>query len=227
MGFKYYDSVWKIEGLPSTAKLVLLAVAECASQIDARCWPSIARLSRMTGLGDKAVRSAINLLVQRKFLEKTERYNSKGRTSNTLRLKLESVRRTDTDDGAGTTVQSVPVRRTDEPINLEPINGSKSQREALQPDFDKLWSVFPKRDGSNPKHAAWEAYQTAVRAGANPAEMLNGAYHYAENHEAEAQFICSVLKWLQQQRWLDDRGERQHSITALTTTNQEVCNDNR
>ena len=54
---------WR-QALAPTPKLVLLALADCVHgrSDGVGCWPSVARLVRMTGLGERTVYQALNTL---------------------------------------------------------------------------------------------------------------------------------------------------------------------
>jgi Helix-turn-helix domain len=61
-------AVLDLEGIDPTAKFVLIAVALRAGT-DGRAWPSVARVCRDTGLGDRAVRMAIKRLAKAGHLD--------------------------------------------------------------------------------------------------------------------------------------------------------------
>lgn len=61
MSIKLMSSVWEIETLSATHKLVMLALADWAND-DGLCWPSINRLSVKTSLTERGVQKAIRAL---------------------------------------------------------------------------------------------------------------------------------------------------------------------
>lgn len=61
MSIKLMSSVWEIETLSATHKLVMLALADWAND-DGLCWPSINRLSIKTSLTERGVQKAIRAL---------------------------------------------------------------------------------------------------------------------------------------------------------------------
>ena len=65
--------VWNHSGSRHGARLVLLAIADCASGDGGNAWPSNAELQRKSGLGERAVQSAIAELAKLGELE--VRYN--------------------------------------------------------------------------------------------------------------------------------------------------------
>jgi hypothetical protein len=67
----HLNSAWEAN-LPTTAKFVLVALADHANA-EGLCWPSIARLCSRTGLSERAVRNALNLLEVRGELHRRRR----------------------------------------------------------------------------------------------------------------------------------------------------------
>lgn len=55
--------VWTCSRSHSGTRLVLLAIADCASGDGTNAWPSIAELKRKTGMGERTIHSAITSLV--------------------------------------------------------------------------------------------------------------------------------------------------------------------
>lgn len=56
--------------------------------------------------------------------------------------------------------------------------------QTTSPDFETAWGLFPKREGGNPKRAAWKAWQARTTSGANPSEMIAGTRRYAAHIRA-------------------------------------------
>lgn len=47
------------------------------------------------------------------------------------------------------------------------------------PEFEQAWSLYPRREGGNPKIDAWKAWRARVGAGMDPADMIGGVERYA------------------------------------------------
>ena len=62
---------WSAEIKSASVKLVLIAMAECASERTLTAWPSIANLSDMTGMNRKTIISNLSKLVSMGFIEDT------------------------------------------------------------------------------------------------------------------------------------------------------------
>ncbi len=78
-------------------------------------------------------------------------------------------------------------------------------KESANARFSELWSVYPKRAGSNPKQPAEKKFLHLVRAGTDPADIIAGARAYAASVSgADPQFTAMTITWLNQGRWKDD-----------------------
>jgi len=74
MSFSVGKRVWAIP-MPATDKLVLLALAHYASD-DGKCWPSLDKLGKDTGLHPKSVSRCIRRLKRGKLIETKRRTNN-------------------------------------------------------------------------------------------------------------------------------------------------------
>jgi hypothetical protein len=79
---------WR-QDVPSTPKLVLLALADAADD-EGRCWPSVATLSIKASASTRTVRRAIQLLIDHSMITVEPRYRHDGScSSNTYRLTMQ------------------------------------------------------------------------------------------------------------------------------------------
>jgi len=72
--------------------------------------------------------------------------------------------------------------------------------------FKEFWGAYPKREGANPKAPAEQKFANAVKAGADPKEIVAAAGRYAEEIRRggkEAKFVAQAVTWLNQKRWED------------------------
>jgi hypothetical protein len=53
-----------------------------------------------------------------------------------------------------------------------------STNKAHTEEFEDAWSIYPKREGSNPKAKALKAWKARVKGGTDPAEMIEGTKRY-------------------------------------------------
>lgn len=70
--------------------------------------------------------------------------------------------------------------------------------------FEEFWKVYPKRVG---KPAAQRNFARAVKAGADPQEIIEGARRYAESKAVADGFVKHPQGWLTDERWKDEAAE--------------------
>ena len=55
------------------------------------------------------------------------------------------------------------------------------------PPFERAWSEYPSRDGSNPKTGAYKAFRARVKDGDDPEELIRSATHYRQDCDRREQ----------------------------------------
>lgn len=85
-----------------------------------------------------------------------------------------------------------------QPLNLEP-----TRSEPREPDrFPDFWSAYPLKKS---KQAAKRRWDTLIKRGTDPAEIIAGANSYAaEVRDVEARFMKHPDGWLNAGRWEDE-----------------------
>lgn len=73
---------------------------------------------------------------------------------------------------------------------------------------ERFWKAYPSRgDAANPKAPALEKFDRAVKAGADPEEVIAAAARYAEIERragrAGTEKVAQAVTWLNQRRWQD------------------------
>jgi hypothetical protein len=70
-------------------------------------------------------------------------------------------------------------------------------------EFEEFWKVYPKRKGSNRKSPAERLFNSAVKAGVTPAEIIFGAKKFAESEATNVgtPYIPQAVKWLKDKGW--------------------------
>ena len=74
MSVHYLSACWKLEGLTSTQKFVLVSLADQAND-EGVCWPSIGSIAQRTCLTERAVQLAMRELIALNLVQKDERVN--------------------------------------------------------------------------------------------------------------------------------------------------------
>lgn len=90
-----------------------------------------------------------------------------------------------------------------EPKNSE-ASSSKLDKELLQSNFNRLWELYPKKQG---KTNAFKAYEKAIKEGATDLEIEKGIEAYKKQIEiqrTELQFIKQGSTWFNQKCWNDE-----------------------
>ena len=59
--------------------------------------------------------------------------------------------------------------------------GRSAKRTVTEEDFECFWAQRPKRDGADPKSAAFRAWGARIRDGTRPEEMISGVMAYAQH----------------------------------------------
>jgi hypothetical protein len=71
--------------------------------------------------------------------------------------------------------------------------------------FERFWSAYPKRSGSNPKAPAHAKFVRCVARGCDPESLIAAARAYAKElgPKVGTEFVAMATTWLNQQRWQD------------------------
>jgi hypothetical protein len=73
--------------------------------------------------------------------------------------------------------------------------------------FERFWSAYPTRLGSNPKTPARMKFQKLVAGGENANAIISGATAYASQQRSAGkvgtEYIAMSVTWLNQRRWED------------------------
>lgn len=94
-----------------------------------------------------------------------------------------------------TSPSPIPFPGAPEPPALIPAQGS--------PGFDEFWSAYPRHEAKPRARKAWDS---ALKRGASPQVVIDGARRHAEGHAAantEEGFIPYPASWLNSDRWND------------------------
>lgn len=89
------------------------------------------------------------------------------------------------------TAPSPTVTKTETVTNTVDRWPTKPPKEGGQyayPDpFERAWSVYPSRDGSNPKIGAYKAFRARVQSGDDPDDLIKAATHYRKHCRSREQ----------------------------------------
>jgi hypothetical protein len=96
--------------------------------------------------------------------------------------------------------------------DITPINKKTNKKDfaapavAVSEDFEKFWAAYPKKRA---KDSALKNFQKAVKSGADPADLIEGAERYAKEVAGfDEQYIKYPQGWLTEGRWKDEPANR-------------------
>jgi DNA-binding transcriptional regulator YhcF (GntR family) len=186
--------------------MVLLIIADHASDDGTEAWPSQATIATKASISIRTVQRAVNSLVAAGYLwmEKGAGGSANCRedrrphryTINIKRLRgdTESTReeRSDIDDINEATL-TTPTGRQSRPMN----HPNKPSNET--PEFDLFWKAYPIKVG---KAAALKAWIKAVKVDSADV-IIAGAIRYADDPNRHPSFTAHAATWLNAHRWND------------------------
>jgi DNA-binding transcriptional regulator YhcF (GntR family) len=201
--------------LPTVEKMVLLVIADHASDDGTEAWPSQATIAAKASISIRTVQRAVNSLVAAGYLwmEKGAGGSANCRedrrphryTINIKRLRGDIVTtrddRGDIDDTNEATLapttgrQSRPMNHPNKPSNETPEVVIQGETE-----FDIFWKIYPLKVG---KAAAKKAWEKAIKLDP-PAAICAGAFKYAEDPNRHPSFTAHAATWLNAGRWADE-----------------------
>jgi hypothetical protein len=205
MSIRLMSEVWRTD-LATIEKMVLLVIADHASDDGTEAWPSQATIAAKASISIRTVQRAVNSLVENGYLwmqkgaggSATCREDRRPHkyTINIKRLRgdTESARdeRGDIESDNGATL-ATSTGRLSRPMN-HPIKPSNET-----PEFDLFWDQYPIKVG---KAAAKKAWDKAVKVEA-PDVIIQGAVRYATDPNRHPSFTAHASTWLNAHRWND------------------------
>lgn len=148
MSVEYLSKAFALQGVSSTQKLVLLALADRADH-EGQCWPSYDDIRKRTCLTRNAISGAIKALEESGVLERQRRFSS----STVYRITVSSTEINTTSSTEIHTTISTESRTLT--VNESSIEPSVS--------FDEFWKEYPNKRGRAVAEAKWSKLSDAVR----------------------------------------------------------------
>jgi hypothetical protein len=200
MSIRVMSEVWRTK-LPTSEKMVLLVIADHASDEGDNAWPSQATIATRASCTIRTVQRCVNNLVREGYLRmekgaggsvncredrRPHRY-----TINLKRLRGDKMtgRQPDSDEASSTT----DTGRLSRPMNhpLEP---------SIETHFDLFWKAYPKKIA---KKAAIKAWTQAIKD-TDPKIIIASAEAFAKDKTRQDAFTAYPATWLNAGRWMDE-----------------------
>ena len=180
----------------STAKLVLLGIADKYNEDRGYAWPSVARLAEMSDCTERTVSRKLAFLEEAGYI-KTLRHPT---TTNRYFLPHMTSCRADTGVTPDRTSDVCSDRTSD--VSRTIINDSE-QKDSIKLAFDSFWKAVPRKVGKKAAMVAFKAAVKSVKAEVLIAEMERYAKKVSAER-TEPRYIAHPTTWLQQGRWEDE-----------------------
>ena len=201
MSIRVMTEVWKTN-LPTTEKMVLLVIADHASDDGTEAWPSQATIAAKCSISVRTVQRVVRTLCAHKyiFLEKRaggsvdcrEDRRPNRYTINLTRLRGDSMTGRH-NDANGVTMTTSTGRQS------RTMNHPKEP--SIEPSlFDKFWKIYPRKVAKGQAQKAWEKAVKIAKA----EDIIAGAEKYAKDRLRDPKFTAHPATWLNGQRWLDE-----------------------
>lgn len=207
----------KQRGLKPATKIVLFCLADRHNP-DYGCFPDHKTLAADAEMSERSIRDHLDILEKAGLITRETGARKDGTFASTRyvlafdgrRQNLPSAKSADGEITSPPTAKFAAHRRQNLPTNpvIEPRNESVSvAMPARKPEtrnalFDDFWSIYPKKVG---KEAARKNFDKAVKAGADPAAIIDGARRYAAAVAGrDSRYTKHAQGWLTDGRWSDE-----------------------
>lgn len=199
MSIKVMSRVWAHSQQKGGELLVMLALADFANDAG-ECWPSIPVLAQKARLSVRQTQRVLSALEVAGELRRSRSNGGRNRpsrysitvTENHDKItvtKLQCKNVTGDIYGMQTVTPMSPALNRHRTVNTDTAcvksrslakkKKSPQSNHNTDPQFEKAWSLYPKRSGSNPKERARSAWRARIHEGADPLIMIAGIERYA------------------------------------------------
>ena len=195
-------------------KAILRALADYADEAGA-CYPSQASLADECECSVRSIGQWLSTLEEMGLLIRQVRRREDGyRTSDLIVLALTSHAGGSGEVGshAGGSPENPailtgrrcrPINRTIS-MNHQTLVASATNAPAAPSRFAEFWSIYPKREGGNPKRKAEQLFAGLVKRGIPEQRIIDRAKLLATRHPKPSQFVPMAKTWLAGEDFEDD-----------------------
>lgn len=211
MSVRVMSMVWEAD-LPTTEKMVLLAIADSADDDGDNAWPSVATLARKASVSERRVQQIVKGLESRGLLTVHpqaggHRGMRDDRRPNLYAISLDGVKWISPRPAHGVKSDVLRGEISDahgvKPVSPNPsieTSNRTSKDMTDDGDFDEFWRVYPRKEA---KKEAMKAWRRAIRTEA-PSVIIAAALRYRADPNRDAEFTAHPTTWLNQGRWEDE-----------------------
>lgn len=209
MSIRIMSEIWKTR-LPTSEKMVLLVIADHASDDGTEAWPSQRLIAEKASLTIRTVQRCINNLQAEGWLHMDKRAGGSincrdDRRPNKYTIHLGKLR--------GEIVSPRKKRGEIEAIdeakltpatgrNTRPMNHPKEtpvETPTSEISFEDFYKVYPRKTAKGAAKKAWDKL-----APEDHQKALEGALRYANDPNRDESFTAYPATWLNAERWLDE-----------------------
>lgn len=212
MSIRVMSEVW-LTKLPLTEKMVLLVIADHASDDGTEAWPSQVTIGKKASISVRTVQRSVNALVAKGYIRLQKGAGGSincrdDRRPHKYTINLAVLRgdvattrdnRGDFDDVDGATLTPA-TGRLSRPMNLPIETPQEPGAIRTNTAFDLFWDVYPLRVGKVQARKAWEK---AIES-EDQDTIIAGALQYARDPNRHPSYTAYPSTWLHAGRWADE-----------------------
>lgn len=205
MSIKLMSEVWKTR-LPTSEKMVLLVIADHASDDGTEAWPSQRLIAEKASLTIRTVQTCINKLQAGGWLHMEKRAGGSlncrdDRRPNKytihvgkLRGEIASPRKSRGEIEVGNEAKSASITGR----NTHPMN-HPSKPPIEPPTFEDFYKNYPRKTAKGAARKVWGRLSPEDRE-----KAVEGALRYSNDPNRDESFTAYPATWLNAERWLDE-----------------------
>jgi len=97
----------------------------------------------------------------------------------------------------------------------------EKNKEEYSSDFEKAWSLYPRRSGGNPKKLAWKSWNARIAEGVTPEELVEATRQYAEYIKAKGKSGTEFVMQASTFYGPNERWQEEYKVCEGDTSNVE------
>lgn len=210
MSIKLMSDVWKTK-LPTSEKMVLLVIADHASDDGTESWPSQRLIAEKASLTIRTVQTCINKLQENGWLHMEKRAGGSlncrdDRRPNKytihvgkLRGEIASPRKQRGEiESTNEAKLTAATGRNSRPMN-HPIETPLETPTKIEISFEDFYKNYPRKTAKGAARKVWERLSPEDKE-----KAVAGALAYANDPNRDESFTAYPATWLNAERWLDE-----------------------